>query len=136
LFYVGGWLISRRPGRAVVPWAAAWFVLMMAPGSAHSSSGLVAAGAGATARVVAVKTQTAAVGIYETIVDSIPTRCVRVDVCPGRVRAHVWGGTMGGITQVVGDIPPPQVDDEVDLAFTGVASGATAEGSVLAVRRP
>jgi hypothetical protein len=87
----------------------------------------------AIGRVTRVET-TNVDGIFETVVELAPERCARPEGCPARVRAHAWGGTLDGITQVVGEMPAPQVQDEVDLSLARTALDVQA--TVLAVRRP
>lgn len=139
LIAVGGaWLLSRRRARAVVPWAAACVVFVSSPVPARSAPQPSAIGAAsdATARVVGVETSNVG-GVFETVVELAPTRCSRPSACPAHVRAHAWGGTVGGITQQVGEMPAPRMDDEVDLAFTGEdESAADLRVTLLEVRRP
>ena len=63
-------------------------------------------------------------GVFQTTLELVPRTC-RMQLCPARAVAHVWGGTIDGITQQVGESPVPSVDDEVDVAF-----GAPVEGDV------
>jgi hypothetical protein len=142
----GAWLLSRRGARVVVPCAAACVVFVGAPHLARSTpeaaAGAVVEGTGdapaapdATARVTRVETTNVG-GVFETVVELVPTRCARSAVCPARMQAHAWGGTMGGITQQVGEMPAPRVDDEVDLAFPRRGSGVDPRATLIAVRSP
>jgi hypothetical protein len=142
------WRLSRRSARIVIPLvvASASFVGPGASanetvsGGAAASETIVAASLAvdATARVTRVET-TDVDGIFETVVELAPERCARPEGCPARVRAHAWGGTLDGITQVVGEMPAPRVHDEVDLALARTRPDPTAvdvRATVLAVRRP
>ncbi len=130
----GAWLLSRRGARILVPCGAACVVIASSAAPARSAVEPGVALADATARVVNVETTNVA-GVFETVVDLVPSRCVRPEACPARVRAHAWGGTLGGITQQVGEMPAPRLNDEVELAFTGTLSdGVNAQASLLTVR--
>jgi len=59
----------------------------------------------------------------------VPTAC-RVAPCPAHVRARVWGGTVDGVTQRVGDARVPRVGDEVGVAFVARPSAPSADGRV------
>jgi hypothetical protein len=141
----GAWLVSRRGARIVVPCAAACVVFVGGAALARSAPESVAAveaaadaavagSPDATARVTSVVTTNVG-GIFESVVELAPKHCAHAGACPARVRAHAWGGTMGGITQQVGEMPAPRVDDEVDLAFTR-DERANLSATLIAVRRP
>jgi hypothetical protein len=147
LAIAGAWRFSRRGARAILPCAAACVVFIGDPHPARSTpdpvaranpAGLTArAAVDATARVTHVDT-TNVHGVFETVVELAPERCARSDRCPARIRAHAWGGTLGGITQVVGETPAPRVDDEVDLSLARTRQDEEAEdvqATMLVIRR-
>jgi hypothetical protein len=135
VFVAGAWIVSRRRARALVPVGAAVLALVSGPRPASSAQHPSTGHVDATARVVGATTHSVA-GTFQTVVDLVPGACDGVRTCPSRARAHVWGGTMNGITQQVGEAMAPEVDDDVDLAFSGAASGSgPQEAVVLAVRK-
>jgi hypothetical protein len=109
------WMASRRRARAVVPLGTAVVALLVHAAPARSAPADAAPRADATATVVALSTRSVG-GILQTTVDLAPTAC-RVESCPTRARARVWGGTLGGITQQVGEAPAPSVGDRLDIVF-------------------
>jgi matrixin len=127
---------SARALRIAVPAGAALIALVGWQGAARSATPAPAMAADAIARVANVSTSNKE-GIFETTLELVPSACQH-DPCPGRVTAHVWGGTMGGITQRVGVGRVPSVGDTVDVAFVGPRefSGAAAlvEAAVVSVR--
>ncbi|MGA7120689.1 MAG: matrixin family metalloprotease [Polyangiaceae bacterium] len=127
---------SARALRIAVPAGAAFVALVGWQGAARSATPAPAMKADAIARVANVSTSNNE-GIFETTLELVPSVCQQ-DPCPGRVTAHVWGGTMGGITQRVGVGRVPSVGDTVDVAFVGHTelSGAAAllEAAVVSVR--
>jgi hypothetical protein len=132
----GAWIVSRRRARALVPVGAACLALLASPRAASSAQPPQTVHVDATARVVGATTRSVG-GAFQTVVDLVPGTCDDVKTCPARARARVWGGTMNGITQEVGEGVTPEIDDDVDLAFAGTASGSEPqEAVVLAVRRP
>jgi hypothetical protein len=115
----GAWLASRRRARVIVPICAIFCVALGDPTPARALSTAVLA-SDASAHVVRIDTRVGDGGIYETTLDLAPTTC-RVSSCPTSLRAHAWGGTIGNVTQQVGEGPVANVDDEVDVALTGRA---------------
>ena len=98
------------------------------PDAARSATPAPALLADAIARVTSVSTSNGA-GLFETKLELTPTAC-RHDPCAAKARAHVWGGTLGGITQRVGGGDGiPRVGDIVDIAFVG---GGPAESQAAA----
>jgi hypothetical protein len=126
----GGWLVSRRRRMALVPVSIALLSVVIGIGEARSAPVSLA---DITGRVTSVKTEVVS-GVFQTTLEVAPSSC-RAGACPSGAVAHVWGGTMGGITQIVGGAPIPAVDDEVDLAL-GAASAerAAPSATVIAVR--
>jgi hypothetical protein len=59
-----------------------------------------------------------------------------MQICPAHALAQVWGGTIDGIKQQVGEIAVPTLNDEVDVAFGSPDEGqlATTTAVVLALR--
>jgi hypothetical protein len=130
LIVAGGWLVSRRRRRGLAPVALALAALLLHPAPAQSAS---PSAVEATAQVTTVTTQIAN-GVFHTTLDLAPRTC-HVAVCPAHAIAHVWGGTIGGITQQVGESVVPAVHDEVDIAFQTAPRGlASSAAVVLAVR--
>jgi hypothetical protein len=74
-------------------------------------------------------------GVFQTTLDLVPRTC-RMQLCPGRAVSYVWGGTIDGISQQVGEGPVPSADDEVDIAFSAPSEGRvnTVTAVVLAIR--
>jgi hypothetical protein len=73
----------------------------------------------ATAVVVGATTQDVS-GVFQTTLELASASC-RLARCPDRSHARVWGGTLGGIRQQVGELPAPRVGDRVDVAFAADA---------------
>jgi hypothetical protein len=144
---VGAWRLSRRGARIAVPCAAGCVAFLGSPHPARSTveaaateeaSSTAGPAVDATARVTHVETAKVD-GVFETVAELARVRCARREPCPARIRVRVWGGTLGGITQVVGERPAPRVDDEVDLALARTRHGEPAVdvgATVLATRRP
>jgi len=137
LILVGAtWLASRRRDRAFrgsfVPLTAGLVLVSGAESRVPvRPAAMTSVAADARARVTSATT-TNTRGAFETVLELAPRGC-RASPCPERVRAHVWGGTLNGITQQVGELPAPRVDDDVDIAI--VAPGSEGfDASVLAVR--
>jgi len=121
----GAWRMSRRRARALVPVCAAFAAFVACPNQARSAASLEVVAADASARVVAVSTQNVR-GIFETTLELEPSSCGSV-ACPVRTRARVWGGTIGVITQQVGERPAPLPGENVRVALARsslVADGA------------
>jgi hypothetical protein len=130
-FGSGAWRLSRRRARVLVPVCAALVALVAFPERASSSSfvGVTAgATADASARVVWASTRKVD-GLFQTTLDLEPSSC-RLQVCPTRAIAHVWGGTIGSITQEVGERPAPVAGDQVWVAFARSTPGAAATDAV------
>ncbi len=134
---VGVRLLSRRRRRVLVPIGSVLVALLVSPATARSSSlapvAVTAPSAiDATARVVTASTHDVG-GVFQTTFELAPATC-RVTPCPTHVYAQVWGGTMAGITQVVGEQPVPHVGDVVDVAYARISSKVDAAlASVVAV---
>jgi hypothetical protein len=130
LIVAGGWLVSRRWRRGLAPVALAFAAFLLHPARAQSAS---PSAVEATAQVTMVTTQITN-GVFQTTLDLVPRTC-QVAVCPAHATAHIWGGTMGGITQQVGENVVPALHDEVDIAFqTAPRDLASSAAVVLAVR--
>jgi hypothetical protein len=130
LIVVGGWLLSRRWRRGLVPVALALAALLLHPAQAESA---IPSAVQATAQVTTVTTQITN-GVFQTTLDLAPRTC-HVAVCPAHAIAQVWGGTIGGITQQVGESVVPAIHDEVDIAFQTAPRGLVSTAAVvLAVR--
>jgi len=125
---VGAWLASRRRARALVPVGAALVGLLGSLPRTHESV-QAAIVADATAHVVSARTTNVG-GVFETTLELVPRSCRPGLVCPARLEAHVLGGTLGGITQQVGDRRAPRADDEVRIAFSAGAADSL-EGAVV-----
>ena len=136
----------RRASRAVLPLAIVTAVACLAgtPTPALSAPALSApalakpgqptAAADATARVVRVSTSNVG-GLFETTLELTVTECGggRDSKCPASVSAHAWGGTVGNITQRIGqDSVVPAVGDVVDVAFLHAGIGETGDKAVTA----
>ncbi|HZU83141.1 MAG TPA: hypothetical protein VE987_09505, partial [Polyangiaceae bacterium] len=136
----GAWLVARRrAGRVVLPLAALAAGLLgdaRDARSAPAASVAAVSSADAVARVVGLSTRNVG-GVFETTLELASTACRRAQGCPERAWAHAWGGTLGGISQRVGDQALPGVGDNVDVIFfadgDGVAGAATA--AVVAAHR-
>lgn len=116
----GAWTISRRRARALASvWPGCAMLALLAGHSqpARSAPGAVSPAADAMGAVVAVSTHDVG-GVLQTSLDVAPTSC-RAGSCPTLARVQAWGGTLGGITQEVGDRPVPRLGDRVGVAFTG-----------------
>lgn len=118
LVCAAGLLVSRRPRRRLAPIAVALVALVAGSGRAHSAS---ASPVEATARVRVATTEVVN-GVFQTTLDLVPRSC-QLQLCPDHAVAQLWGGTMGGITQQVGEGAVPAVNDDVDVAFRTVATG-------------
>ncbi len=116
----GAWLASRRRARVLVPIGAALVAVLGDPAPARSAWVRTESAADAKAHVVGIDSRVGAAGVFETTLELAPASC-RVLSCPARARAHAWGGTVGGITQQVGEQPVPAAGDDVDVVFTGAA---------------
>jgi hypothetical protein len=126
----GAWIVSRRRARVFVPMAIALVALVAHPDQARSAPLVVPAFADATAHVVAASTRNVG-GVFETTLELAPYAC-RVTTCPAHAQARVWGGTIGGITQVVGDLPAPSPGDVVRVSFAAATSDvAESEAAVI-----
>jgi hypothetical protein len=124
-----GWLISRRR-RGFAPVALVLAFLVARPGEAHSAT---PSPVEATARVTGITTQRVD-GVFQTTLELTPQTCL-VRSCPDRALATVWGGTLDGITQQVGENVVPALADQVDVAFSTSAPEnlVTAKAVVLAL---
>jgi hypothetical protein len=133
LFGAVAWLASGRRRRGLAPCAIGLLALIAFPGRAQALDQTIQVDE--AARVTAAVTQSVS-GVFQTRLELAPRAC-HIDVCPAVALAYVWGGTIGGITQQVGEQAAPTVNDEVDLAFAGTAKSgnATPTAVVLAVRR-
>jgi len=118
----GVWLaMRRRAARRLVPVGAALLALAADPTPARSATR--ASGILPDARAVVVSATTRDVGgVFQTTLELAPTACRTGSACPARAEARVWGGTLGGITQQVGEYPAPSPGDEVDVAFDRAAA--------------
>ncbi len=132
---VGARLLSRRRRRVLVPMGAVLIALLVSPDSARSASLAPSIGPVSidmTAHVLSASTRDVG-GVFQTTFQLAPATC-RVASCPAHVLAQAWGGTIGGITQQVADLPVPKVGDLVDVAYPQVASNiGLALASVVAV---
>jgi hypothetical protein len=120
LALAGAWAVSRRRARVLVPvWPACAMLAVLTGGAdaARSAPGIVPAGADAVGTIAAGSTRNVG-GMLQTTLDVVPTSC-RGESCPAAARVLAWGGTLGGITQQVGERPVPRVGDRVALAFVG-----------------
>jgi hypothetical protein len=116
----GAWLFRRRGARVAAPVFACACALVVGSGEARSATATGIARA-ADAHAVVVSTETTNVGgVFQTTLQLAPIAC-RAAACPDRAEARVWGGTLGGITQVVGEHAAPRVGSDVDLAFSGLS---------------
>lgn len=115
----GLWITRRRGARnvarTVLPVCGALAAFVAGPMPAQSSAHSPRIGVDAAARVIDVSTSNVG-GLFETTVELAPLAC-RKAPCPSGAWAHVWGGTVGGITQRVGNDSVPSVGDVVDVAF-------------------
>ena len=136
----GAWLAARRRvrgARLAIAIAATWVVLVSCPEAARSASNPSAITSDGIAKVARVSTTNEG-GIFVTTLDLTPTACRR-DPCPTKARAHVWGGTLGGITQRIGvetdaDTGIPQVGDVVGVSFLDGPSDQTQEAELVSNR--
>jgi hypothetical protein len=118
----GAWLTRRRGVRRAVPVCAAAVALLAGSGDARSAAATgLAPAADAHAVVLSAETSRVA-GVLQTRLVLAPTACRTAD-CPDRLEVSVWGGTLGSITQVVGEHPAPRAGEEVDVAFARAAQG-------------
>ncbi|HLK36807.1 MAG TPA: matrixin family metalloprotease [Polyangiaceae bacterium] len=113
----GAWRMSRRRARVFVPACAALAVLVVAPVRARSAVSQSFVVGDATARVVA-STAVDVDGVFQTTLELESASC-RSTACPQHAVARVWGGTLGNITQQVGDNPVPRPGEVVAIAFAG-----------------
>jgi hypothetical protein len=126
----------RRAARALVPFGIALAVLGGQSLPARSAPGLVPVGADALGTVLAAQTRDVG-GIFQTTLDVAPSAC-RSGSCPEVLHVRAWGGTIGGITQQVGELPVPRVGDRVTVALSdrSRAAGAAAQDAVLLAPQP
>jgi MYXO-CTERM domain-containing protein len=120
LALAGAWAVSRRRARALAPvWPVCAMIAVLAGSAdpARSAPGVVPAAADAMGTVAAASTRNVG-GLLQTTLDVVPTSC-RGGSCPATARVLAWGGTLGGITQQVGEDAVPRVGDRVALAFVG-----------------
>jgi Matrixin len=110
----------HRTARAAASIAAAAAALLSGALPARSAEMTVAATpvlmGDAVARVVEVSTVNVG-GLFESTVELAPTVCRDPSACPPHARAHVWGGALGGIRQVIGEEPVPAVGQTVGVSF-------------------
>jgi hypothetical protein len=106
----GGWLATRRRGWGLAPFGIALVALVAVPGRAESASPVRFVAA--TARVTAAVTRNVD-GVFRTRLELAPGKCATP--CPARLVAQVWGGTIDGITQQVGEQVAATLGDEVDV---------------------
>jgi hypothetical protein len=115
---------KRGPGRALRwPMCVGLAALAGHSRAARSEPGAVPPVADFVGDVTAVSTRDAG-GVLETIVDVAPTAC-RGGSCADAVPVRAWGGTLGGITQQVGDLPAPRLGDRVAAAFSRAGREST-----------
>ncbi len=126
----------RRSRRSAVPLFVAIVVVAGHSASARSAPGTVPVGADALGTVLAVQTCDLG-GVFQTTLDVAPSAC-RNGSCPEVLHVRAWGGTVGGITQQVGDLPVPRVGDRVTVALSNRARSApaTAQDAVLLSLQP
>jgi hypothetical protein len=126
----------RRAARGLVPLTVMLAVLGGQSLPARSATGLVPVGADALGTVLAVQTRDVG-GIFQTTLDVAPSTC-RVGSCPEVLHVRAWGGTIGGITQQVGELPVPRIGDRVTVALSekAQAAGAGAQDAVLVSPQP
>ncbi|MBV9947062.1 MAG: hypothetical protein JOZ69_09460, partial [Myxococcales bacterium] len=69
-------------------------------------------------------------GLFETTIEVEPTECrlAAATGCPARATARVWGGSLGGITQRVGEDVVPAVGDAVEVNYLTTAAAPQAPG--------
>jgi hypothetical protein len=129
------WMASRRRVRVAIPVAAALVTLVADAAPARPESRM-AGPSDATAAVTRVTTRVAD-GVLQSTVD-LATHACHARSCPSGARAQVWGGTLGGITQQVGEVPAPRVGDRVEVVFSpeAVATAADMPVAVVVPRRP
>jgi hypothetical protein len=121
----GMWLTRRRGARMAAPVCACLCALVAGSGEARSATATGIPRA-ADAHAVVVSTETTNVGgVFQTTLRLAPTAC-RATACPDRVEARVWGGTLGGITQVVGEHAAPRIGDGVDVTLPAAGDDAQA----------
>jgi Matrixin len=117
------WLASRRRGKAgrlALPVAAALMTLLASPATARSAEDAFDPRSSVTARVLDVSTSNVG-GLFETTVELAPTRCAD-QPCLALPKVHTWGGTVGGITQIVGGGLVPNVGDLVAVTLVKARS--------------
>lgn len=126
-------LRSRRRVRLFIPAAMALAMTLAAPARAGSAPSADSS-SHASSRIITRTSRVSATGVFETTLDVTPVVC-RVRSCPQQARVHVWGGTVGGITQRVGGYAVPAEGETIDVAFTGTMIDANvAEATVAPVR--
>lgn len=129
----GAWLaMRRRAARRLLPVGAALLALAADPTTARSAT-LVSATMPDARAVVVMATTRDVGGVFQTTLELAPKAC-RAGTCPARAEAHVWGGTLDGITQQVGEYPAPRPGDEVDVVFD--RGSAVSRAVVVAAARP
>jgi hypothetical protein len=140
------WLASRRRGKAgrlALPVAAALMTLLASPATARSAEDAADPRPSVTARVLDVSTSNVG-GLFETTVELAPTRWAD-QPCLALPKVHTWGGSLGGITQIVGGGMVPNVGDLVavtvlkagspDRRVTALVALGTLDGVALVVAR-
>lgn len=120
---------ARRRVRLFLPAGMALAMTLAAPARAWSTSSSDST-AQVASRIVSRTSRVSASGVFETLLDVAPVAC-RARSCPQQARVHVWGGTVGGITQRVGGYAVPAEGETIKVAFTGTMLDATvAEATV------
>jgi hypothetical protein len=104
---------TTRARAAFVAGASTLLVLSFVP-SARSAAPSIPLG-DARAHVSQTTTHVAG-GLLKTTLTLTVTTC-RVAACPEEVAVDVWGGSLGGITQQIGETPAPSQGDDVEIAF-------------------
>jgi hypothetical protein len=87
-------------------------------------SGSVAAPAArdVRARVESVRT-TSVHGLFRSEVELRTTSCASNDnECPAALHAVVWGGSLGGVRQIVGGVDTPREGERVRVVLEGATS--------------
>jgi hypothetical protein len=120
---------ARRRVQLFLPAGMALAMTLAAPARAGSTSSSDST-AHVASRIVSRTSRVSASGVFETLLDVAPVAC-RMRSCPQQARVHVWGGTVGGITQRVGGYAVPAEGETINVAFTGTMLDATvAEATV------
>ncbi len=130
------WMASRRRVRLAVPVAAGLVSLLANAAPARSASQGAATASDATAVVTAVTTREAE-GVLQSTIELVTDAC-HARSCPAAARAQVWGGTLDGITQQVGEFPAPRLGDRIEVVFRPRTpnDGAEMPVAVVAPERP